>query len=112
MRYNHILKILGDIKSAIMNVKDLKPYLNYVIDNVPGKKFEFVSKQKKIYHLLFYKLYELDPPFQFICIKDVDKSHKYFYKIDNDEIIWGNDNTIGKRLKSHCNRIVKMFIFL
>ena len=103
---------MGDIKSAIMNVKDLKPYLNYVVDNVTGKKFEFVSKRNKTYHLLFYKLDELDPPFQFLCIKDVNKSHRYFYEIHNNEIMWGDDNTIGKHLRSHCNRIVQMFMFL
>lgn len=108
----YILKTLGDVKSAIMNVKDLKPYLNYVIDNVPGKKFEFVSRRNKIYHLLFYKLYELDPPFQFLCVKDIDKSHRYFYEIHKNEIMWENDNTMSKQLKVYCNRIIQMFMFL
>jgi hypothetical protein len=95
-----------------MNVKNLKPYLNYVIDNIPGKKFEFSSKFGKIYHLLFYKLDELDPPFEFLCIKDINKSYRYFYKIHNNEIIWEDDRFISKQLKTHCNRIIQMFIFL
>lgn len=97
-----------------MNIKSLKPYLDYVIDNDLGKnkKFEFISIKGKIYNLLFYKLYELDPPFEMLCIIDVKKNFKYYYEIHNNEIMWRGDKTINKACKTYCNRIVKMFIFL
>lgn len=94
-----------------MNVKELKLYLNFVVDTTEGKSFKFVSPRGKTYYAVFYKLYELDPPFEFLFILDINKNYKYFYEINGNEIVWGNDNIISKQLKHFCDRIAKMFTF-
>jgi hypothetical protein len=95
-----------------MNIKSLKPYLHYVVDNELGKnkKFEFISLKGKIYNLLFYKLNELDPPFEVLCIIDTKNNYRHFYEISCGKIIW--DNKISKQLKNYCDRVMGMFVFL
>lgn len=95
-----------------MDIKKIKPYLNYVIENTPVEKFEFISSKGKKYHILFYKLCEHEPPIEFVYILELKNNIKYFYFVDNKSIIWGENNKLPKNIKHHANKIAKLLIFI
>ena len=96
-----------------MYIDNIKPYLDFAIDEGFGSTFEYQSSEGSLYKVSLYKAIELLDVQTFVRVNKITGDvYKYYYLVFNKVVQWGNNCHTPNDVKIYVEKLLAMSNFI